>query len=106
MTSAILHAARPPPDGESRLIDRIADALTRLAVSHRREIFWGAAALALLSLLAASRLRFNPDILSLMPQHDREVNDFKQVVQKTGTLDQHIVVVQIPPGRRVEDYEP
>jgi len=37
----------------SRLIDRFADALTRLAVSRRRAIFWGAAALALLSLLAA-----------------------------------------------------
>ena len=26
-------------------------------------------------------------------------------MEKTGTLDQHIVVVEIPPGRRVEDYE-
>jgi len=89
----------------NRFIDRIADALTRLAVSHRRAIFWGAAALALLSLLAASRLRFNPDILSLVPQNDREVNDFKEVVQKMGTLDQHIVVIEIPHGRQVEDYE-
>jgi predicted RND superfamily exporter protein len=87
------------------LIDRIADALTRLAVDHRRKVFWGAAALALLSLLAASRLRFNPDILSLIPRNNKEINDFKEVVEKTGTLDQHIVVVEIPPGRRVEDYE-
>jgi predicted RND superfamily exporter protein len=88
------------------LIDRIADALAGLAVSRRRAVFWGAAVLAVLSLAAASRLRFNPDILSLVPQNDREVNDFKAVVQKMGTLDQHIVVVQIPPGRQVEDYEP
>ena len=50
--------------------------------------------------LSASRLRFNPDILSLIPQNNKEVNDFREVVEKTGTLDQHIVVVEIPPGGR------
>jgi predicted RND superfamily exporter protein len=88
------------------LIDRIADWLTALAVNHRRAIFWGAAALALLSIVSASRLRFNPDILSLIPQNNKVVNDFREVVEKMGTLDQHIVVVQIPPGRQVDDYEP
>jgi predicted RND superfamily exporter protein len=88
------------------LIDRIADWLTALAVHHRRAIFWAAALLAVLSLVSASRLRFNPDILSLIPQNDKVVNDFRQVVEKMGTLDQHIVVVQIPPGRQVDDYEP
>jgi hypothetical protein len=88
------------------LIARIADWLTGLAVNHRRAIFWGAGLVALLSILSASRLRFNPDILSLIPQNNKEVNDFRDVLQKMGTLDQHIVVVEIPPGRQVEDYEP
>ncbi|HEX4497129.1 MAG TPA: MMPL family transporter [Thermoanaerobaculia bacterium] len=88
------------------MIDRIADWLTHLAVSRRRAILWGAALLALLSVVSASRLRFNPDILSLIPQHDKEVNDFRHVLETMGTLDQHIVVVRIPPGRQVEDYEP
>ncbi|HEY0553056.1 MAG TPA: hypothetical protein VGG20_02255, partial [Thermoanaerobaculia bacterium] len=68
------------------MIARIADWLTGLAVSRRRAIFWGAALVALLSLLSASRLRFNPDILSLIPQNNREVNDFRDVLQKMGTL--------------------
>jgi uncharacterized protein len=88
------------------LISRIADALAHLAVHHRRAVFWGAAALAVLSIVSASRLRFNPDILSLIPQNHKEVNDFREVIQKMGTLDQHIVVVQIPQGRQVDDYEP
>ena len=87
------------------MIGRIADALIHLAVHHRRKVLWTALALALLSVLSASRLRFNPDILSLVPQEDKEVNDFKEVVRKMGTLDQHIVVVEIPPGRQVDDYE-
>src|SRR3954453_17237808 len=69
-------------------------------------MFLGAVALAALSILAASRLRFNPDILSLIPQNHKEVNDFREVIQKMGTLDQHIVVVRIPQGRQVDDYEP
>jgi uncharacterized protein len=88
------------------LISRIADALTHLAVHHRRAVFWAAVALAVLSVLSASRLRFNPDILSLIPENNKEVNDFREVIQKMGTLDQHIVVVRIPPGRQVDDYEP
>ncbi len=88
------------------MIARIADWLTGLAVNRRRAIFWGAALVALLSLVSASRLRFNPDILSLIPQNNKEVNDFRDVLQKMGTLDQHIVVVEIPKGRQVEDYEP
>jgi predicted RND superfamily exporter protein len=88
------------------LIARIADWLTGLAVSRRRAIFWGAALVALLAVLSASRLRFNPDILSLIPQNNKEVNDFREVLLKMGTLDQHIVVVEIPQGHQVEDYEP
>ena len=66
------------------MISRIADALTHLAVHHRRAVFWGALALAVLSVIAASRLRFNPDILSLIPQNDKEVNDFREVLLKMG----------------------
>jgi predicted RND superfamily exporter protein len=87
------------------LISRIADALAHLAVHHRRAVFWGAVALAALSVLSASRIHFNPDILSLIPENNKEVNDFREVIQKMGTLDQHIVVVQIPPSRQVDDYE-
>jgi predicted RND superfamily exporter protein len=88
------------------LIDRIADGLASLAVHRRRTIFWVAAALAVLSIVSAARLRFNPDILSLIPQNNKEVNDFRHVLETMGTLDQHIVVVRLPPGRQVDDYEP
>ena len=62
------------------MIERIADALIHLAVHHRRKVLWTALAVALLSVLSASRLRFNPDILSLVPQEDkdREARVFEQ----------------------------
>lgn len=61
--------------------------------------------LALLSLAAASTIRFDPDLLNLIPQHNREVNDFKRVLEEMGTIDYHIVVLDLPPDADLANYE-
>ncbi len=59
-----------------------------------------------LSLAGASLLRFDPDILNLVPQKNREVNEFKKVLGDLGSIDYHIAVVRVPPGRDASDYQP
>ncbi len=88
------------------MIARIADRLAHLALRRHRSVFVVALVLAALAALAATRLRFDPDILSLVPQDNPVVNDFRRVLESMGTVDYHLVVVQIPPGRDAADYEP
>ncbi len=65
-----------------------------------------AAVLAVLGVAATLRLSFDPDLLNLIPQKDRQVNDFRKVLRDLGTIDYHIVVLSIPPGRDAHDYDP
>lgn len=88
------------------MIARIADRLAHLALRRHRSVFVVALVLAALAALAATRLRFDPDILSLVPQDNPVVNDFRRVLESMGTVDYHLVVVQVPPGRDAADYEP
>jgi len=60
---------------------------------------------AVLAVAAASRLSFDPDLLNLIPQNNRQVNDFRKVLRDMGTLDNHIVVLQIPSGHDVHEYD-
>lgn len=87
------------------LTRRLLDAITDLCLRHSRAILVSAAILAALSLAAASTIRFDPDLLNLIPQHNREVNDFKRVLQEMGTIDYHIVVIDLPAEADVADYE-
>ncbi len=61
--------------------------------------------LAVLSISAITRLSFDPDILNLIPQHNRAVNDFKKVINEMGTIDYHVVVIDIPEGHQASEYE-
>src|SRR6185369_1819273 len=87
------------------LIDRTLDALARLCLRHSKQIAIAAAVVGLLSLVAASRLRFDPDLLNLIPQKNKQVNDFRKVLADLGTIDYHIVVLTIPTGHDVHDYD-
>ncbi|HTQ81082.1 MAG TPA: MMPL family transporter, partial [Thermoanaerobaculia bacterium] len=99
--------SRPPhPPGGDSWIARLADRLAWLALSHRRAVFLTAFVVAVLAGLAASRLRFDPDLLSLVPQDNKVVNDFRRVLTDMGTIDYHLVVVEVPKGRDAAEYEP
>jgi len=88
------------------IADRFAERLADLALRRYRSVFVVALLLAALAGLAATRLRFDPDILSLVPQDNPVVNDFRRVLEDMGTIDYHLVVVEVPKGRDATDYEP
>jgi uncharacterized protein len=88
------------------LIARLADRLADLALRRHRTVFAVAAIVAVLAALAATRLRFDPDLLSLVPQDNPVVNDFRRILSEMGTVDYHLVVVEVPAGRDAAEYEP
>jgi predicted RND superfamily exporter protein len=87
------------------LTDRIFDALARLVLRHSKGIAIGAALLAVLAVAGALQIHFDPDLLNLIPQNNREVNDFRKVLRDLGTLDNHVVVLEIPKGADVNTYD-
>ena len=66
------------------------------AERHYRGVFLGALALILLSVAVGSRLRFDADVLSLLPANDPEVATFRQTLQEFGGLDLLLVIFELP----------
>src|SRR5438874_2364477 len=87
------------------LIERILDALAELCLRRSKQIILAAILVAIGAVIAGSRLTFDPDLLNLIPQNNKQVNDFRKVLRDMGTIDYHIVIVNLPPGRDVHDYE-
>jgi predicted RND superfamily exporter protein len=87
------------------LIEKILDALAALCLRRSRQIIVVAVLVAIAAVIAASRLTFDPDLLNLIPQNNKQVNDFRKVLRDMGTIDYHIVIIDLPPGRDVHDYE-
>src|SRR5258708_7863582 len=69
------------------LTDRILDALARLCLRRNKEILIAALVLAVLAVLGATRLSFDPDLLNLIPQQNKQVNEFRKVLKDLGTID-------------------
>lgn len=88
------------------LTRRLLDYLTDLCLRHSRGILTAAGIIALLSIAAAATLRFDADLLNLVPQQNKEVNDFRRVLEEMGTIDYHIVVISVPEGQDPGDYQP
>jgi predicted RND superfamily exporter protein len=53
----------------------------------------------------ASRLRFDTDILSLLPQKDPVIQAYLGTLEEFGTFDYLMVLIEIPEGRPVDPYE-
>jgi len=87
------------------LTDRILDALARLCLRRNKEILIAAFVLAVLAVLGATRVSFDPDLLNLIPQKNKQVNEFRKVLKDLGTIDYHIVLMDMPKGRDVHDYD-
>jgi len=87
------------------LLDRTLHALARLCLKYSKQIAILAAVLAVGAIAAASRLTFDPDLLNLIPQNNKQVNDFRRVLRDMGTIDNHIIIVHIPKGHDVHDYD-
>lgn len=87
------------------MTDRILDALARFCLRRNKQIIAASLVLALLAAAGALRLSFDPDLLNLIPQKNKQVNDFRKVLRDMGTIDYHIVVVEMPRGHDVHEYD-
>lgn len=79
--------------------------LERIVARHRA-VLAVAALLFVASIAVSSRLRLDPDILNLVPRENREINEFRSVLKGLGTIDQHLVVIELPQGADPGAYEP
>ncbi len=86
----------------SRLIERI----TELVLRRPRTIMLVTLLVVGVCGVVASRLRLDPDVLKLVPQNNKEVNEFRAVLTETGTLDFHVIVLQFPKGAEPAAYGP
>lgn len=72
---------------------------------HPLRVFAGTALLLALSLFAASRLRFDPDVLRLLPSDNDEVRTFQETLQLFGSSDVFLVGFRIPEDVPLDPYE-
>ena len=89
----------------AHLTDKIFDTLARLCLRYSKQIAIAAVLLAVLALVAGTRLSFDPDLLNLIPQKNKQVNDFRKVLKDMGTIDYHIVAMNMPAGHDVHEYD-
>lgn len=85
-----------------KLIARITEALLR----RPKAFLLGGGAVVLVSALLATQLRLDPDVLNLIPQNNRELNEFRSIITETGSLDFHVIVFQFPKGSDPASYTP
>ncbi len=79
--------------------------IAQVARRRYRLIFALTAGLMLAAGFAASRLRFDPDFLNLLPQKAKEIKTYRQNLEEFGSVDYLLVAVRIPEGAIVEPYE-
>lgn len=83
-------------------LEKLAD----FAIRRRRVVFLVSFLLAAISLALASQLRLDPDILNLVPADNREVNEFRNALRRLGTIDQHVIAIELPPSSEPDAYFP
>lgn len=88
------------------MIRRPLDRLTVLLLRRPRVILLISLVIVIVSGIIATFLRLDPDVLNLIPRNNREVNEFRELLTETGTLDFHVVVVQFPKGSDPATYGP
>ena len=85
---------------------RFLDRLTALLLRRPLLVLAISALVVLLAGAAATQLRLDPDVLNLIPRGNREVNEFRSLLSDTGTLDFHVIVVELPDGAEPDAYFP
>ena len=78
--------------------------LASFARRRHRAVFVAVAALAVICLLSASRLRFDTEILNLLPKDDPVVTTFRSTIEDFGSLDYLLVLVQLPEDGPLDPY--
>ena len=85
----------------SKFLYRVA----RFAEDHHRPILVVALALMVVAAGLLLRVRFDPDVLSLLPPDDEAVQVFRETLEEFGALDLLLVVVRVPEGAVVDPYQ-
>jgi hypothetical protein len=88
------------------LIASLLERLTGLLLRRPKTILVVALIVVAVFGLLATRLRLDPDVLNLIPRNNREVNEFRELLTETGTLDFHVIVLQFPKGSDPATYGP
>jgi uncharacterized protein len=78
--------------------------IIRFAHRRRRAVLATAALLLVASIAGATRLRFDTDVLHLLPQSGTAVPAFERFLTRFGTLDQLFIVYTAPSGYQIADY--
>ncbi len=79
--------------------------LARYAQHHYYQVFAATAVLLLVSGVLISRLRFDTDVLNLLPKNDPALNAYISTLADFGTFDYLLITVAIPEGTAVDPYE-
>lgn len=88
------------------MIASLIERVTELLLRRPRTILAVALTIVAVFGLLATRLRLDPDVLNLIPRNNREVNEFRSLITDTGTLDFHVVVLELPKGVDPTFYAP
>ncbi len=91
----------PPTAPERGLMQRLA----RYAQRHYYQVFLVTAVLLAISGVLISRLRFDTDVLNLLPKNDPALNAYISTLADFGTFDYLLITVAIPEGTAVDPYE-
>ena len=81
--------------------------LQRLAVVIRRRyrtVFGVTLVLVVLSLAAASRLRFDTDVLNLLPRNAPQVQTLRQALDDFGSIDLLVIAIRVPSDASLGPY--
>ena len=81
---------------------RLALALVRVGRRFPRAVLLGALGAWVVAGLAASRLKVETDILSLVPAENPVVRDFTTTIARFGSVDTLLVVVRLEPAGDLE----
>jgi hypothetical protein len=69
-----------------------------------RAVFAATLVALAVSVAFAARLRFDPDVLKLLPERDEAVNVYRETLEQFGTADYFVAAVRIPEGVPVDPY--
>ena len=82
----------------------LANTVVAWARQHRVLVLGLAVVVLLVSPAGISRLRFDTDVLSLLPTQGRAIPAFREFLRLFGGVDHLYVVFTAPPGHRIDEY--
>ena len=86
------------------MIERALAWVAAFARRRYRLVFVVAAVLVVLCVLSATTLRFDTEILNLLPDDDPVVTTFRSTIEDFGSLDFLLVLVRLPEGQPLDPY--